>query len=167
MRTCTLARELPAVSVVGCAVAPAISALRGIDHRDVAKALDRAIALGISVIEVAADEDAERMVGEALRAHRVRDKVVVTTRADWRDLQTRVERTLRATKLDALPLVLLPMTAATLRTREWPELVGLCARLVHDGKVIAWAALPDASFADAVGEPIVETPAAPVEVFTR
>ncbi|MCX5744205.1 MAG: aldo/keto reductase [Proteobacteria bacterium] len=159
MRTRTIASDLPAVSVVGVGdVSPAIAALRGIDYRDFLRALDDAIELGLTLFDVAAEEDAEKFVGETIRSHRARDRVVATSRVnttDPRELQIQVERSLRAFRLDALPLVQLPISRAQLATTAWPELAGTCARLIREGKVIAWAAIPDASFAV---EPVAPPP---------
>jgi aryl-alcohol dehydrogenase-like predicted oxidoreductase len=51
----------------------------------------------------------------------------------------RVEASLRATKLDVLPLVQLPLRAAWRGSSAWPELVGWCARIIREGKVLNWA----------------------------
>jgi hypothetical protein len=55
----------------------------------------------------------------------------------------RVEAALLATRLDALPLVQLPLRPAWLASPAWPDLVGSCARLVEEGKVLTWAAWLD------------------------
>jgi aryl-alcohol dehydrogenase-like predicted oxidoreductase len=55
-------------------------------------------------------------------------------------LQADVEASLRALRLDAIPLVLLPLRAADRARTTWPEQVGTCARLVREGKVLAWGA---------------------------
>jgi aryl-alcohol dehydrogenase-like predicted oxidoreductase len=140
----------------------ATSAARGVPARDVEHALHEAIAFGITVFDVASDADSEKLAGEAVRAQRVRDRVVVATRvpilaarpgAPARDVlperlpagyvQSCVESSLRATRLEALALAQLPLRPAWLASRAWPELVGTCARLVHEGKVLAWGALLD------------------------
>ncbi len=54
-----------------------------------------------------------------------------------------VEDALRATKLDALPLVQLSLRAAWRSQSAWAELVGTAARLVHEGKVRQWGAVVD------------------------
>src|SRR5262249_37748528 len=41
------------------------------------------------------------------------------------------------------PLAQLPLRPAWLASRAWPELVGTCARLIREGKVLAWGALLD------------------------
>jgi aryl-alcohol dehydrogenase-like predicted oxidoreductase len=140
----------------------ATSAARGVPVRDVEHALHEAIAFGITLFDVAADADSEKLAGQAVREQRVRDRVVVATRvpvlaerpgAPRRDVlperlpppyvQARVEAALRATRLDVLPLVQLALRPAWLASSAWPELVGACARLVREGKVLAWGAMLD------------------------
>ena len=142
-----------------------VSASRGVLARDVEHALHEAVAFGISLLDVAPDRDSEKLAGEVVRAERARDRVVIATRvpvlpalelragAPRRDvlherlpplyLQEHVETALRATRLDALPLVQLPLNPGWLTSRAWPELVGTCARLIREGKVLAWGALLD------------------------
>jgi aryl-alcohol dehydrogenase-like predicted oxidoreductase len=146
----------------------ATSAARGIAAGDVARALHEAIDLGVTLFDVAPEPDSERLAGDAVREHRARDRVVLSTRvallderpgAPGRDLlrerlpaghlQQRVEGSLRATRLDALPLVQLPLRPAWLASPAWPELVGTCARLVREGKALAWGALLDEPADDA------------------
>jgi aryl-alcohol dehydrogenase-like predicted oxidoreductase len=147
-------------------VSLATSASRGVAARDLEHAIHDAITFGITLFDVASHADSERLVGLAVREHRVRDRVVVATRvailADRPELprdhprrdalperlppayvQHCVEASLRATQLDALPLVQLALRPAWLASSAWPELVGTCARLVREGKVRAWAALVD------------------------
>jgi aryl-alcohol dehydrogenase-like predicted oxidoreductase len=140
----------------------ATSAARGVPHRDVEHAVHDAITFGITMFDVAADPDSERLAGGAVRDQRARDRVVVATRVPLlaarpgrpgRDLlperlpapyvQDRIEASLRATRLDALPLAQLPLRPAWLASPAWPELVGTCARLVREGKALAWGALVD------------------------
>lgn len=140
----------------------ATSASRGVPARDVEHALHEAIAFGITLFDVAGDADSERLAGKAIRDERARDRVVVATRvpilaerpgAPRRDLlrerlpapylQDRIEASLRATRLEVLPLAQLPLEPAWLTAPSWPELAGTCARLVREGKVLAWGALLD------------------------
>ncbi len=133
------------------------SASRGVPARDVEHALHEAIGLGVALFDVAPDPDSEKLAGGAVRAERARDRVVVATRvpvlaerpgAPRRDalperlpmpyLQHRVEAALRTTRLEALPLAQLPLRPAWRASPAWPELVGTCARLVREGKVLAW-----------------------------
>jgi aryl-alcohol dehydrogenase-like predicted oxidoreductase len=142
MRVRTLGTDGPAVTAVGCGdVSLARAAARGIDAIDVSRVLHEAIEAGIELVDVA--EDAEPLVGEAVRALRVRDRVVVATRAPLRGLRQRVEASLRATRLEVLPLVQLPVRAADVAASWWPELLGACARLVREGKVLRWGAVMD------------------------
>jgi len=143
-------------------VSLARSANRGVDAREVERALHEALALGITLVDVAAEPDAERLCGDIVRQLRLRDVVVVATRvpvvaprpgAPRRDdlpdrlpakyVQERVEATLRATRLDALPLVQLALRATWRASAMWPELAGTAARLVREGKVLAWGAIVD------------------------
>jgi aryl-alcohol dehydrogenase-like predicted oxidoreductase len=135
------------------------SASRGVPARDVEHALHEAIGFGIALFDVAPDPDSEKLAGTAVRAERARDRLVIATRvpvlderpgAPRRDtlperlpvayLQHRVEAALRATRLDALPLVQLALRPAWRASPAWPELAGTCARLVREGKVLAWGA---------------------------
>jgi aryl-alcohol dehydrogenase-like predicted oxidoreductase len=137
--------------------------------RDVEHALHEAFSFGITLFDVSADADSERLAGTAVREHGARDRVVLATRVPLltervgrprRDVlperlppphvQDRIEAALRATRLDALPLAQLPLQVAWLASSAWPELVGTCARLVREGKVLAWGALLDDA---AVGSP--------------
>jgi aryl-alcohol dehydrogenase-like predicted oxidoreductase len=154
------------VTAIGCGdLCLPTSAARGVPARDLEHAVHEAIAFGITLIDVAADADSEKLAGDAVRSQRARDRVVVATRVALvaerpgavrppsRDvlrerlpaayLQDRVEASLRATRLDALSLAQLPLRPAWLASPAWPELVGTCARLVHEGKVLAWGALLD------------------------
>lgn len=149
------------VTRVGCGdVRLATAAARNVDAREVERAVHAALELGITLVEAADEEAAERVCGDAVRALRLRDRVVVACRvpelpprpgAPRRDLlperlppaylQQRIEASLRATRLDALPLAQLPLRAAWRTSPAWPELAGTCARLVREGKVLAWGAL--------------------------
>jgi aryl-alcohol dehydrogenase-like predicted oxidoreductase len=140
----------------------ATSASRGVPARDVEHALHEAIGFGIALFDVAPDPDSEKLAGGAVRAERARDRAVIATRVPMLDerpgaprrdtlperlpmpyLQDRVEAALRATRLDALPLAQLALRPAWRASPAWPELVGTCARLVREGKVLAWGAWLD------------------------
>jgi len=57
-----------------------------------------------------------------------------------RSVQAHVESSLRATRLDALPLAMLAVKAWWRDDEAWAELVETCARLVREGKVMRWGA---------------------------
>lgn len=139
----------------------AVAAARGIDRAGVTRALHAALDAGFDLVDIADDDDTERVAGETLRALRLRDTVVAATRipalaaspsgAPTRDtlierlppryVVARVESALRASRLDALPLAQLELRACWRSSPAWPELVGTCARLVREGKVLEWGAL--------------------------
>ncbi len=151
------------VTAIGCGdLSLAIAANRGVDARDVERALHHAIELGLTLVDVHAEPDAERLAGEAIRSQRARDRVTVAVtiplvpprpgiaRRDVlpellpaRYVQESAEAALRTTRLDALPLVQLPLRSAWRDSTAWGELVGTCARLVQEGKVLAWGARLD------------------------
>jgi len=151
------------VTAIGCGdVSLATAGARGIAGRDVERALHEALDLGLSVVDVHDEEAAELLVASAVRSLRLRDRVVIATRIPlvaelpWqkkrdllperlpaRYLQERVESTLRTTRLDALPLVQLPLHTTWKASSAWPELAGTCQRLVREGKVLAWGAILD------------------------
>ncbi|MDQ3301717.1 MAG: aldo/keto reductase, partial [Myxococcota bacterium] len=139
-----------------------LAASRGLDSRDVTAGLHTALGLGLTIIDVGDEQDAERLAGDAVRSMRLRDTVIVATRvplvpplpgAPKRDVlserlppryvQERIEATLRATHLDALALAQLPILPAWRDSSAWPELAGMCARLVREGKVMSWGAIVD------------------------
>jgi aryl-alcohol dehydrogenase-like predicted oxidoreductase len=150
---------------VGCGdVRLATAASRGLDARDVAYTVHAALEIGLRLVDVSEEADAERLCADAIRALRLRDAAVLATRVPLvaplpgrpdrdtlperlpaRYVQERIEASLRATKLDALPLVQLPIHAGWRASTAWPELVGACARFVHEGKVLAYAAALDAA----------------------
>ncbi|MBA3458970.1 MAG: aldo/keto reductase [Deltaproteobacteria bacterium] len=161
MRTTALA---PGVTAVGSGdLSLAVAANRNVDAREVERALHHAVELGLTLVDVHPGEaDAELLAADMLRTKRARDRVLVTTtiplvpprpgvpRRDLlpellpvRYLQERVESSLRTTRLDAIPLVQLPLTSAWRSSTAWAELVGTCARLTREGKVLAWAARLD------------------------
>jgi aryl-alcohol dehydrogenase-like predicted oxidoreductase len=177
------------ITVVGCGdVRLATAASRGLDARDVERALHEALTLGIRVVDVADETDAERLCGDAIRTLRLRDVVTLASRVapvaplpgrPDRDLlperlparyvQERIEATLRATRLDILPLVQLPLRPAWRASTAWPELAGTCARLAREGKVMWFAAaLADGDgAADFAAEPWLSALAIPYNACTR
>lgn len=156
----------------------ALAAARNIDAGEVGLALHHALALGISLVEVAPEEDAERLVGDAVRSLRLRDTTVIAThvplvaerpggppkrdllpeRLPARYLVERVEASLRATRLEVLPLVIVPVHSVWLTSPAWPEILGTLARLAREGKALQFARLPDEPTPDKSGvEPFVAT----------
>ena len=139
----------------------AIAADRGVDAREVERALHHALGLGLSLVDVHPGEaDAEKLAASAVRSLRARDRVVITTtipavplrpggppRRDVlpeqlpvRYVVEHIESTLRSTKLDALPLVQLPLNPFWRHSSAWAELAGTCARMIREGKALAFAA---------------------------
>lgn len=157
-------------------VSLATAASRGVDSRDVEAALSLALSLGVSLVDVAPESDSEALVGTTVRAMRLRDKAIVAMRVPPRTgsmtsayLVERVEASLRASKLDAIPLALLPLRAEWRTSSAWPELVGTAARLVYDGKVLAWGAEADdvATARDLFAEPWLGAFALPFNLCER
>lgn len=138
-------------------VSPARAEARGIYGLD--RIVHDAIEKGVDLVDAA--EDGEAMVGAAIRDLRARDHVTYATRIplladriypDGRSnllsdrlptayLQARVEHSLKATRLEPIPLVLLPLTPKWLESSAWPEFVGACARLQQLGTVMRWGAI--------------------------
>jgi aryl-alcohol dehydrogenase-like predicted oxidoreductase len=137
------------------------SSKRGRDPAETLRRVHEALEANIDLIDVAPEDDTERAVADAVRVLRARDRAIIATHlpeltelpggAPTRDLMLerlplryvieRVDAVLRGTKLDALPLVQLPLHAKWRESTAWPELVGTCARLVRDGKVMRWGAI--------------------------
>ncbi|HEY3806241.1 MAG TPA: aldo/keto reductase [Kofleriaceae bacterium] len=167
MRTRTLAGRTVAAIGLGD-VSFARAAARNHDVGDVVRRVHDALELAIDVIDVAAELDTLRAVGDAVRATRARDRAVIATTVrlpDVRDvggLQAGVEADLRASKLDAMPLVQLPLPASWLAHRAWPELAGACDRLAREGKVLAWGAILDR--ADITNEAPAAPPPDPLDI---
>lgn len=141
------------VLVVGFGGKGLTGARRGLEPADVQRAVAAAIDAGCELVDVPAPGEPERLVGHELRALRARDRVVIATTVGGpgrrpplaAQVQRAVEDSLRALRLDAIPLVQLAgWDDAWLDDRTWPELRGTLARLVHDGKALAWGAIaPD------------------------
>ncbi len=139
----------------------AIAADRGVDAREVERALHHALELGLCVVDVHPGElDAEKLAATTVRALRARDRVVITTTVPLVPLRPggpprrdvlpdqlparyvvdHIESVLRATRLDALPLVQLPLNPIWRHSSAWSELAGTCARMIHEGKALGFAA---------------------------
>jgi aryl-alcohol dehydrogenase-like predicted oxidoreductase len=157
------------------------SAARRVDHGQVARTLHAALEAGLDLVD--ASPDAEELAGDAIRSLRLRDRAILATRVPAigtrdvlserlpaRYIQDRVERTLRATHLDALPLVQLPVRAFWRSSSAWPELAGTAARLVREGKVLRWGAIVDAiedDTAQLADEPWLVSLAVPFSLCAR
>jgi len=133
---------------------------------DIERTLHHALASNLSLVEVADEEGAERMVGDAVRVLRLRDTTMVATQipalaARARDglterlppghVQQRVEASLRATKFEALPLAMISLSTAWLASPAWPELAGTLAKLTREGKVRRWGVHLDLAAAEREG----------------
>jgi len=149
------------VTAIGCGdVSLGIAASRGVDRRELERALHEAMTLGISLIDIHDEDDAERLVGDAVKTLRLRDRTVIATRITARTstpgfevrdvlheklpatyVQERLESSLRMTRLDVIPLAQLPVRGSWIATRGWSELRETCERLVREGKVLAWGAI--------------------------
>lgn len=161
------------VSAIGLGdVSLATAASRNIGRSDVERALHEALSLDITFVDVADEDDSDLLVGNAIRALRLRDRVITAHRiapALPRALQPRVDAKLRASRLEVLPLALLVVSPAARHAPQWPELVDGCARLVHAGKVLQWGALPtqlDGAI-DLISEPWLTAIAAPYSLCDR
>lgn len=117
------------------------------DPGDAERAIAAAIEAGCTLVECGPQwGESERLVGAAVRALRARDRVVVATRIDTDGalppvgmVRAMVEASLRATKLEALPLVWLDgWRDAWLEHPRWPELAAALADRVRGGDVLAW-----------------------------
>lgn len=188
-------RSLAVRSIGAGDVSLSRSAARGVTSHDLARAVHATLEAGIEIVDIAPEEDSEHLVGDAIRALRLRDRALPITRVpaiaatasgtETRDLlrerlphrylQDRIERTLRATRLDALPLALIELRPAWRDSPTWPDFVEACARFVRDGKVLAYgayvaqiendtAALLDETWLDALSIPfsLCERAAAPL-----
>jgi aryl-alcohol dehydrogenase-like predicted oxidoreductase len=86
------------------------------------------------------------LVGNAVRALRARDRVIVTTHLDigwkWRPelFHRTIEASLRATRLEPLPLVQIAIDHDLFAKREWAEIAETCAMRSKAGDVVRWAA---------------------------
>lgn len=139
--------------------------------RDRERALHAAIDRGVDLIDVSpAWGESENLAGEAIRALRARDRVVLATAASPRDLQRDVERSLRATRLDAIPLAQLDgFHDGWLERPAWPEVRATMERLVREGKVLWWGAIADdpRGAGAAVDEPLLATIQVPFHIQDR
>jgi aryl-alcohol dehydrogenase-like predicted oxidoreductase len=148
----------PQVAAVGVGdVSLARAALRGVDGNELERALHEAIDSGIDLIDVSHEREAQRLVGAAVRALRVRDRAVVACRlATARDVRPQVEACLRESKLDVLPLVQLPLAGLDPEDRGHAQALVAIAhledvgqQLVREGKVLRWSVWGESYSAEA------------------
>jgi aryl-alcohol dehydrogenase-like predicted oxidoreductase len=153
--------EVPAI---GCGdVSLPRAAARGVDARDVERALGEALERGLTLVDVTRDADSERLVGDVVRALHARDRAVVAMRVaiGWRwqphAFRAELEACLRASRLEPLPLVQLAIDHDLFAVPEWAEIAETCAQRTKAGDVVRWAAIierdvreaPDADAAEA------------------
>ena len=139
VRSRSLGVDGPTVTAVGCGdVSLARAAARGVEAREVEAALCEAIERGVTIVEVADEEDARRMVGGVVRALGARDRVVVAchVRAALK-LAAPVEAALRALRLDAPGLWLLDSAKPS------ADLAGAADELRRAGKALRWGVALD------------------------
>jgi aryl-alcohol dehydrogenase-like predicted oxidoreductase len=172
-----------------------------VDPSVVARVIGEAIDRGVNVVDTAPYlGDSEALCGQTLRELHAWEKILLVTRlppasaeaalkdllADqhgvaYRDplpkiwspayLEDRVERSLRATKLEVIPLMLLEgWHDSWLRSTAWPEIHGAMHRLQRRGKVLHWglqlpaSALPHT--AEILDEPLITAVAAPYGLWS-
>jgi aryl-alcohol dehydrogenase-like predicted oxidoreductase len=169
---------------------------RDIEPRDAQKALLAALELGVDFVDTAlvygVDRgDSEKLVGEALRDARARDRVVTATKVppandEWpgdgakplhvafpaRHVQTSVEQSLRNLKLEVIPIAQLHVWHdAWLQSASWPEVRGTFERLIREGKVLHWGISANGTGSDdaiaILDEPIIETVQVIYNLFDR
>ena len=167
-----------------------------VDPSVVARVIGEAIDRGVNVLDTAPYlGDSEALCGQTLRELHAWEKILLVSKlppasaeaalkdllADdhgvaYRDplpkvwspayLEDRVERSLRATKLEVIPLMLLEgWHDSWLRSTAWPEIHGAMIRLQRRGKVLHWglqvpaSALPHT--VQILDEPLITAVAAP------
>lgn len=132
------------------------------DADEARKTLTKAFEHGVDVVvcDPAFDRALERLVGEVVRDLRLRDRAQVITHAGPpehpRALQTAVEASLRATRLDAIPFALVDWDDRTFYDAAWPDCRAALERMVREGKVMRWGMRPAGALATAalgVSEP--------------
>lgn len=178
-----------AIGVATCGIA----AYRGVAAGDARRALSHAVERGVDLIDVAADPEIERMVGDIVRELRARDRATVvapvaatvsgptgTVPAGRGDrlhralpvgaVQHAIESTLRGTRLDVVPVaVIRPWFDDWLDDPAWPELRDGLARLAREGKALWWgvSAADPADAVRAAADPAIAIVATEHHVFDR
>lgn len=106
--------------------------------RDAQRVLCEAIESGVEHVDVSPSwADSEALAGQAIRELRARDRVVLATVADPARLEPSIDGSLRATRLEVIPLAQLEVDVVT------DELRDAMARLVKAGKVLRWGRIAD------------------------
>lgn len=172
-----------------------------VDPAQVERAIGVAIDRGVNVLDTAPYlGESEQVCGEALRKLHAWERVALMTRVppanfEWaqkdlladddgeafRDplpklwppayLEDRVERSLKASKLEVLSVALLEgWHDSWLRSTAWPELEGAMARMQKKGKVLRWGlSLPLSAVPHTrkvLDEPIIAAVAAPYSLWS-
>ncbi|HTR56190.1 MAG TPA: aldo/keto reductase [Kofleriaceae bacterium] len=162
MRSRSLGVDGPLVTAVGCGdVSLARAAVRGVDAREVEAALCEAIERGVTIVEVADEDDARRMVGGAVRALGARDRVVVACQVHAaHKLAAPVDAALRALRLDAPGVWLLAGATPS------ADLAGAAGDLRRAGKALCWGVVLDA-LDEIAGETWLSAVAVPTSICER
>lgn len=172
-----------------------------VDPSAVARVIGEAIDRGVNVLDTAPYlGDSEQLCGQTLRELHAWEKVLLVSKLPpasaeaalkdllfddngvaYRDpvpkiwspayLEDRVERSLRATKLEVIPLMLLEgWHDSWLRSTAWPEVQGTLVRLQRRGKVLHWGLqVPAAAIAHTakiLDEPLITAVAAPYSLWS-
>jgi aryl-alcohol dehydrogenase-like predicted oxidoreductase len=189
MQTRRLGRSGLVVGEIGAGTL-GIAAWKGVDPGDARRALTHAVASGADVIDVMADRDLEQLAGAVIREVGARDRAVVVARVaptgdEWPGrgdrldrvlpvgwVQDSVERSLRATRLEVLPVCLLGVWYDTWTdAHAWPELRGTMERLIREGKVLHWGVTAAGSGPDdivrLVADPVIEVVEVTHNLFDR
>lgn len=149
-----------AVTITGLGTHGLRAGIRGTDRSAAERALHVGVEGGCQLVDVAPDwGDGEAWIGQILRDLHAVERVVVTTHVypilrpatafgDWNPVeralppelvQRTVEASLRATRLERLPLVWIDgWRDAWLDDSGWPVLRGALERLTKEGKVAHW-----------------------------
>ena len=162
----------------------------GFDASDVRRVVSHAIERGVELIDAWREPDLERAIGDAVRDLRARDRVVIATKVAPAEedgpsptralhrvfpaghVQDQVERVLRATRLEVLPVAVLhAWFDAWLDDTAWPELRGALERLVREGKVLHWGVADTGggpgALVRALAEPVLAVAVTSYNLFER
>ncbi|MEZ4404133.1 MAG: aldo/keto reductase [Kofleriaceae bacterium] len=175
----TLGASGLSVTALGLGTRGHRAGLRDTEPGDVDRAIRGAIDGGCRLIDCgAAWGESERVVGAAVRDRRAADATVVTTHVTIAGglglapapVERAVEASLRATRLEVLPLVWLDgWRDQWLVDPRWAELADTLARLIRAGKALAWGAGVDdpGEAVGVVGAGVIAAVAAPFSLIDR